>query len=314
LGYPTWDVLVAGAGPAGATTARILASRGLRVIVADRFDRPSSRLEVASPSLRPLLSALGLLDLLDDSTIARPCLGIRRRWGGSPAEIEDFLAYRGGEGHVIDRAPFDAALRARARAAGARFIAVRVSKVTEQGGTLHASLSDGSALKAARVVDATGRAAAVARRLGAKRICSERLTARLKEQIPDPTGQAPGWLEVYGESRCWRYAIQGPRERRQSWSVSPVTAGGRGCEDASSARLDRAAGKNWTAVGDAAAAFDPITSQGLANAFSTAGVAAGMILAEPGGDAAEIYSDAVAATYEQSERARGEVYSSLSPT
>jgi flavin-dependent dehydrogenase len=44
--------------------------------------------------------------------------------------------------------------------------------------------------------------------------------------------------------------------------------------DAGSARLDRAGGEGWLAIGDAAMSFDPISSHGLLTALST-GLAAG---------------------------------------
>ena len=312
MSQPAWDVLVAGAGPAGSTTARILARRGLRIALVDRLDRSTRRLEVVSPSLRPLLHGLGLLDLLDDPGIARPCLGIQRRWGGATVQVEDFIAHPGGGGHVVDRARFDAALRERAEAAGATLIPLRVAGVSASQGKVDVSLSDGSVIAAERLVDGTGRPACIARRMGAHRICIDRRTAALEEQLPDPSADAPGWLQVVGETDHWRYTVRGPGSLSETWSISAAhRGGGSRVEDASSARLNHAAGENWIAIGDAAAAFDPVTSQGLANALSTAAVAAGMILSGDDSGAYQMYSDAVKATHERSERARSEVYSAL---
>jgi flavin-dependent dehydrogenase len=44
--------------------------------------------------------------------------------------------------------------------------------------------------------------------------------------------------------------------------------------NADSSALDRCAGEGWLAVGDSAAAFDPIASQGLSNALASANAAA----------------------------------------
>lgn len=310
-----WDVLVAGAGPAGATAARILARRGLSVALIDRLDRPCRRLEMISPSMRPLLQGLSLLDLLDDPSIARPCFGIERHWGLPAKQVEDFLAHRGSEGHIVCRSRLDAALRLRAEEAGATLFSHRVVGIAAGENAFRVALSNGSDLVARRVMDATGRPALLARRLGARRMCREKLKARLEERSADDGCLAPGWLLVSGDEGRWRYTMQGPGPVRESWSVSTrPQPRGTACEDASSARLDRAAGQGWMAIGDAAAAFDPITSQGLANAFSTACVAAGVILdGKPQSDAAELYSDAVAVTHERSERARREMYMALAP-
>ncbi|MBN9507503.1 MAG: hypothetical protein J0I21_00145, partial [Alphaproteobacteria bacterium] len=69
-------------------------------------------------------------------------------------------------------------------------------------------------------------------------------------------------------------------------------------------RLDRAAGDGWLAVGDAALAFDPLSSQGLLNALYTglcAAEAAGRMLA--GADrAAEDYAQTIGALWATYER------------
>ena len=130
-----------------------------------------------------------------------------------------------------------------------------------------------------------------------------------------------GWLDVEGGRAGgqdgWSYQVAGPDGRRERWAVyrpqRRVHDRAGTCADASSALLSRAAGAGWIAIGDAAASFDPVTSQGLANALSTALVAAGAILS-PGGldaDARRIYSDAVAATFRHSEAGRARVYQAL---
>ena len=185
-----------------------------------------------------------------------------------------------------------------------------------------------SGLKAASnlaglVVDATGRPSAVARRMGARRLVSERLVAvRQPIEAPPAAGPNTGWLDV--ESRedggrdGWSYAVSGPGGRRDRWTVSPSAgkvhsdhSGTRA--DASSALLSQAAGDGWIAIGDAAASFDPVTSQGLMNALSTALVAAGAILSPRGldEDACSVYSNAVAATFRYSEAGRSRVYDAL---
>ncbi len=55
--------------------------------------------------------------------------------------------------------------------------------------------------------------------------------------------------------------------------------------DASSTELDHAGGEGWLAVGDAAMAFDPLSSKGIANALYTGVRAAGVIRACERGDA-----------------------------
>ena len=86
-----------------------------------------------------------------------------------------------------------------------------------------------------------------------------------------------------------------------------------GAVDASAPILSEAAGPDWTGVGDAAVAFDPICSQGPYNALPSARVAAGLLLsgshADP--DRRELHSAAIAATFDWSEAGRSRVYQKL---
>lgn len=310
----TTDVLVAGAGPAGATIARLLALRGRRVVLVDSGTRHVDRLEVIAPAACRVAEAVGIAQLLHEASIARPCPGIRRRWGSAEIEIDDFLRRPGGRGFVIDRVPFDNALRAMAMDAGVDGVTGRVVAARREGGGVIVDVQSGARrfpVAAALVIDATGRPSAVARRLGAQRLLRERLVA---ERRPVDARQNMLWLDVDGRQDAWSYQVLGPAGRREGWTIHRSGRRvGRACADASSALLSCAAGEGWIAIGDAAASFDPITSQGLANALSTALVAAGAILSSAGldEDARRIYSDAVAATFQHSEAGRAHVYAAL---
>jgi flavin-dependent dehydrogenase len=320
----TTDILVAGAGPAGATIARLLALRGRCVVLVDPGTRRTERLEVIAPAACRVVEAVGIAHLLHDPSLAQLCSGIRRRWGTADVEVDDFLRRPGGMGYVVDRAPFDDALGAMASEAGVASVAGRVVAARCDGGNVVVDIeSSGQRLSIAcgLVIDATGRPSAVARRMGARRMLSERLVA--ERQSPDglraSERAAPWdipWLDVDGGHDEWSYQVSGPDGRREGWTVyrsGKRIGGARTSTDASSALLSHAAGDGWVAIGDAAASFDPVTSQGLVNALSTALVAAGAILSPVGLDenARGVYSDAVAATFHHSEAGRARVYAAL---
>lgn len=226
---------------------------------------------------------------------------------------------------MIDRAPFDDALRKMAMDAGVTGIVGRVVAAQRKGGETLVEIDSGGAralLAAAVVVDATGRLSAVARRLGARRLISERrIAAHRLVGSPRASDRDPAWLDVESSGNSgqvgWSYEVSGPDGRRERWEVyrpaQSMSGRTRACADASSALLSRTAGEGWIAIGDAAASFDPITSQGLANALSTALVATGAILSPAGfdEDARDVYSDAVAATFRHSEAGRARVYMAL---
>jgi flavin-dependent dehydrogenase len=255
--------------------------------------------------------------MLQDPTVSRPCLGIKQVRANSMVVTDEFFRRPGGCGYVVDRVRLDRKLREAAIDAGANFVRGRLSAVKYSQQSFRSVIQTGSSTLSVRssiLVDATGRPAAVGRRLGAERIIHEALLAKRQNSLGEPssTQSSPVWLRVEGKPERWSYQVVGPDGRLQHWEVAKRKRGwgGRDVVAASSACLSCAAGENWIAVGDAAACFDPISSQGLANAFSTALVAAGAILSPKGLDrhAAKLYASAVSLTFANSERGRSRVY------
>lgn len=312
----TTDVAVVGAGPAGATIARLLALRGLRVALLDS-ELMVDRLEVLAPSSMNVLQALQLDEVVSDPTIGRPCSGIRRHWNSRTPQFDDFFAMPGGRGYVVDRTRFDSVLRAKAEAAGAEVVIGRAKSVARGPSIFDITVQTGDEAKivsAPLIVDATGRPASIARRLGGTHMMAEHLVAE-REHVESSreTSQEPVWLDIRSCGTFWTYSTSGPDGRRESWTIRRAGESRvprRNAVNVSSACLDRAAGQGWIAIGDAAAAFDPIASQGLVNALASAMVAAGALL-EAGdmtADAAAGYSAAVISTFMYSEEGRAGVY------
>ncbi len=308
---------MAGAGPAGLTVARLLALKGRKVTVVDPGTFKATRLELLAPASLGVVAAVGLGPLLEDRAIARPCLGIRRLRGASEPEYEDFLRHPYRHGYVVDRARFDERLRAAAVAAGVAFCRLRVTGVAPDGCSVRMQASDDRPKTVAlpgTVIDATGRAAMIARRKGARVTARDRMVAELIEDTcAGSDADAPSWLDYRSEGASWSYRIQGPGGHVQTWRVRrSATAGDDALlrVDASASVLSEAAGEGWIAVGDAAMSFDPIASQGLFNALSSALVATGALVSTGGLDraAVRLYCNAVAATFSCSEAGRSRIY------
>jgi flavin-dependent dehydrogenase len=112
-----WDVLVVGAGPAGALTARELARRGLAVLLVDRAQFPRWKVCGACLSARALatLASVGLESLTTDCH-AVPLARLRLAANDCGATLD----LPGGV--ALSRETFDAALVQAAIAAGAAFL------------------------------------------------------------------------------------------------------------------------------------------------------------------------------------------------
>jgi flavin-dependent dehydrogenase len=83
-----------------------------------------------------------------------------------------------GNGWHLDRRRFECDLAARAVAAGAtRRCGRRVSSVARNGRTWNLQLDDGTVVDCTFLIDATGRASWLSRRLGARRVHHDRLIA-----------------------------------------------------------------------------------------------------------------------------------------
>jgi flavin-dependent dehydrogenase len=177
----TPDVVVVGAGPAGAASAILLAERGLHVVVLDRarFPRPKICGEYLSPEVARLLDRLGVLKAVDAAG-ATALAGMRitapdgRVVVGHYRPVDTWRPYRG-HALALSRATLDALLVDRLRAMPVDFReGVRVTDVVRDGGDIagvEAVDADGRplTLRARLVLAADGRTSVVAQRLGLRR-------------------------------------------------------------------------------------------------------------------------------------------------
>jgi flavin-dependent dehydrogenase len=302
-----FDAVIAGAGPAGSAAALALARAGRSVLLAEAAaGRPGFQVGESLPAAaRRVLRTLGAEHALE----GLPCYGTVSAWGSARTRESDSVWDPDGHGWHLDRAAFDASLRAAAQAAGAVLRSgweVRVADRRVRVGEEEVGCGV--------LVDASGRRASAARALGARRERRDRLVG-VYAAFRSIAGDEDARTLVEAGPGGWWYTALVPRGRRVVAFMTDadlvpremrapagfcaalrdtqhVSALARGALElaprtapAHSGRLTPVAGERWLAAGDAAIAFDPLSSQGIFNALYT-GMAAGQAAdAWLGGDA-----------------------------
>ncbi len=304
------DVVIAGAGPAGAAAALCLARRGSSVALVDPLLDVAVRVgETLPPITRELLTRLGVWERFAGAG-HRPAYAIRSAWGSAEPVDHDHIYHPHGLGWHVDRRAFDRMLVDAAVDAGARLIRGTVSYAARSGDEWTIEARE-LVLSARYVVDATGRAARIARRLGARRRALDRLVGVIARLPPErTTADAEGVTLVEAVPDGWWYSARTPDDhlllaymtdadlwvravrRRDTFAAAleraPFTlARLRGAPDgplrvvaAGSAVLCPAAGRGWLAAGDAAMAVDPLSGNGVCVALRSGVRVAAAILAE----------------------------------
>jgi flavin-dependent dehydrogenase len=310
------DVAIAGGGPAGLVAATLLARGGARVaLVSPAPERPPRPGETLPGAGLRLLRTLGLPVPLPSGPHRR-LTGIASAWDGEIVE-RDYLRSPDGPAWLIDRPAFDRGLADGAAAAGVRLVDDRVS--AERRGAGWRLQGKGKAIEAGFLIDATGRSASLARRLGAR----TRIDHELVALWSTAEGDAPARLDrplIERTADGWWYAVRlserrtfasfhttaarGARARGSgAWTerlratrfLAPILAvagpfaPARGSA-AGGSRLEPCRGEGWAACGDAAMAFDPLSSQGLLGAMAGGHMLAEALLAEERGPALADYS------------------------
>ena len=296
-----FDAVIIGAGTAGSVAALNLAPFR-RVIVLERVAAPAWRIGESVPgATRRLLSDMGLWDgFVEDGHLPRHALC--STWGSGDPIVRDALSDPDGHGWQIDRVRFETGLRSEAVRRGAILVCPALATRVERAGDgwiVGFNHPMGRRKVAARlIIDAAGRGSRCLVPHGASRRNADRLVcAWIRARgVALPAGVA----QIEAEAEGWWYAAPLPDDAGilafHTDATSTAARAGRtlpgllararklpmlGCLlaypgwdrgevgycGAHGAWLDRAAGEDWLAAGDAAIAFDPLAAGGLFNAM-----------------------------------------------
>jgi flavin-dependent dehydrogenase len=286
------------------------------LIEASRYERERIG-ESVPPDCRRVFAELGVLEAFLGQEHA-PSYGSASSWGSDALGYNDFVFHPQGHGWHLDRRRFDAWLAAEVRARGVEIrVGLRFLDVIEHGAdgallVLGDARGEQDRVHARFVVDATGARSHYARRMGARRRELDRLvsvaaffrlpagaefpprtmleaveygwwyTARLPDRrIAVALATSHAWFKQHRFDRphAWLQALVGTRHIIGPLAACEPEPGSLSVCTAPSFVLDRAYGDHWLAVGDAASAYDPISSQGIVKALGE-GLSAGRRIVE----------------------------------
>lgn len=311
-------IAVLGAGIAGCACCLRLAALGHRPIWIARPEPPGDKPgELLSAAARPILAALGLADLLE-RPCHRPANSMFSVWGqGVPVERSGIVHLEGPQ-TVLDRPAFERDLRQRVLEAGTDLVEADILGVerSDQGWLVR---HESGAIPCSFVIDATGRRARAVRAMS-RRFRADQLVvlyAFLNQDRTSTVDPTPATL-IEATPDGWWYATYLPDGRLAvNYYTDADLLPRRGADDANrlepllaqstfvrrwieeaSFETDAAtstastattwlapcAGEGWLAVGDAAAAFDPLSSHGMTTALWTGIAGAEAAIADADGD------------------------------
>lgn len=256
--------------------------------------------ETLPPKINAIANLLAVDDLFDQQ---RPSHANLCCWGSAELQENNFLTNPHGNGWHLNRNKFDALLIKHARQLGARiFSNCNIHSIDqEQSGDWYFILSFNNAsqiLKGIFAIDASGRSSTLVKRMGGKRIHHDHLIAlSCIQENHSPEGSSNytlieavenGWwysadlpdnklvvtymtdADVYKEdySKGQKVLQKQLAETKYTQARSEKIHSRFVLSSASSFIASKLYGTGWSAIGDAAMAYDPLSSSGISRALS----------------------------------------------
>lgn len=340
-----YSVAIVGGGPAGIAVATQLSMDGASTTILELSDYREQRIgEHIPPSGREIFHSLELADAINENN-HKICYGVLAFWGSELPHHMDYIFHPYGYGLNLSRPLFDAKLAIKAKSLGVDIITrARIKKINRHSAGWEIVVSTKQReviLNSVFVVDASGRSASFARKQGEEiNLCDKQVAIighfktrdRLSTGIVTIEAVEHGWWYFATLSNGYSVCMfmtdldmlgKGSNKAEQSWNHSikrtqhirpllgpyvrekPLLI-----RSACSQRLYRSFGDSWLAVGDAAIAFDPLSSQGISKGMQHGSLAAKHIKAYLSGEkeALENYQAMIDDEFSNYERTRLSYY------
>jgi len=279
-------VVVVGGGPAGLAFSIEARRFGLDVTMIDRGRSVPILGETIAAAARYALRRL----LPDEEVFSghAPLAGRRARWGSAAARESNSVFSPHGSDRLVDRAHLERSLRARAVALGVQMQQDHAVRVDRDVHGWMLALASARSLRADFLVDATGRAMWLSRRVHGDPDVIDRLVAK---SVFAQRRSALAIFEIESAAYGWWYRAPLADGRDVLMLLTDADLLPADIEDAArtthlgrdqgeltvgplrpahSAFARVASGDGWAAVGDAALAWDPLAGSGLLSAFESA--------------------------------------------
>lgn len=302
------DILIIGAGMAGCISAMSLHRDFNIVLVEKATDNDCYLTETLIASSKRIFKELKLQDWLLTEHCRKtytPCDGSVSYWGGDAPVYTDALRNPEGENWILNKKHFTDELRNRTQQFSFPLLRGTVHTLCYEDGywNIEMKVKDGVRqwYRAKFVIDASGRSAVAARKVGVKRVIEDKLIC-ISAVINNPTGNLlcttfsdkNGWwfvcplnsndmqLSYYTDADLTGKKLTGKAEQFKAFVDTNTEFRKRfggahlnrfqflGTSAANTSRLERFCAKGWCAIGDAAMCFDPLSSQGSFKAMATA--------------------------------------------
>lgn len=331
-----FDIIILGGGPAGSSTALSLLQKGYSVAIVEKTDYSAIRAgETIQPQTSSLLNELKISEEVFNPHI--PSNAIQSVWGEASLKENNFIYNPYGHGWHLDRLKFDKQLIQHAEEAGATlFINSQVKTIIQHASgnwiirLLHHSQT--KTINARFIIDATGRSSFLVKQLGGVRKNVDHLIGLVTTSEIRYQPIQENFVLVESEKNGWWYSADIPgnkivfafmtdadlykkedynaqnfyKKLLQTTNFTKKRYAGSLLENikiyaANSYIMTKTHGTNWMAIGDAAMAFDPLSSQGIYKAIKS-GINAAAIIHEQftyNINALENYSNSLHATFEK---------------